>query len=270
MPVKVYEFSNDVFVDISDDLGLDKSNGLYNVLKIVDVNNDSFKDIILGNYGLNSSFEASIDKPLTLLVNDFDNNRKTEQIIGMYYGNDLYPIVQLKDLWMQIPVLKKKYLKFENYKNKKLIEYHVAQVTSQISKDPHLRKLVFNFQKKIAYNIPQGYSGSILNGRDITHRIIPDATFKFYVTASIFERSRRRTAELKKLGKNVTFKEVFKSLKKRDKSDKNRRYSPLKLGPDSLLINSTRLSITECFLKVKKIIDRRLNNYARNFKTRQK
>ena len=63
MPVKVYEFSNDVFVDISDDLGLDKSNGLYNTLKIVDVNNDSFKDIVLGNYGLNSSFEASIDKP---------------------------------------------------------------------------------------------------------------------------------------------------------------------------------------------------------------
>ena len=147
MPVKVYEFSNDVFVDISDDLGLDKSNGLYNVLKIVDVNNDSFKDIVLGNYGLNSSFKASIDKPLTLLVNDFDNNRKTEQIIGMYYGNDLYPIVQLKDLWMQIPVLKKKYLKFENYKNKKLLELFSKEIIDKTEK-----KYVYNLASGILIN----------------------------------------------------------------------------------------------------------------------
>ena len=128
--------------------------------------------------------------------------------------------------------------------------------------------MVYNFQKNIAYNIPKKFNGSILNGRDITYKIIPDATFKFYVTASIFERSKRRTAELKKLGKNATFEEVVKSLKKRDESDKNRRYSPLRFGRDSLLINTTRLSITECFLKVKKIIDRKLNNYGNNFKTR--
>ena len=122
----------------------------------------------------------------------------------------------------------------------------------------------------LANTVPKKFRGSILNGRDITYNIIPDATFKFYVTASISERSRRRTLELKRLGKNVSLKEVSKSLKKRDKSDKNRRYSPLKLNPDSLLINTTRLSITKSFLKVKKIIDRKLNNYARNYKARQK
>ena len=66
----------------------------------------------------------------------------------------------------------------------------------------------------------------------------------------------------------ITKNEIVKSLKKRDKSDKNRRYSPLQKRHDSLLINSTRLSITGCFLKVKKIIDRKLYNYGRNFKTR--
>ena len=161
-----------------------------------------------------------------------------------------------------------KKLNLNKLKNKKLIDDKVAQITSQIAKKPSIRKLVLAFQKKIAYDIPKGYSGSILNGRDITYKIIPDATFKFYVTASIFVRSKRRTAELKKLGKNVSFKEVLKSLKKRDKSDKNRRYSPLRLGRDSLLINTTRLSITRSFLKVKKIIDRELNNYGRNYKTR--
>lgn len=166
--------------------------------------------------------------------------------------------------------LKKKIknLNLKKLQDKRLIDDKVAQITSQIAKNPKIRKLVYNFQRNIAYKIPKGFRGSILNGRDITYKIIPDATFKFFVTASITERSRRRTLELKKLGKNVNFKEVLKSLRNRDKSDKNRRYSPLKLGDDSLLINNTRLSITECFLKVKKIIDRKLNNYARN--SRQK
>ena len=57
-----------------------------------------------------------------MLVNDFDNNGNVEQILGMYRNESLYPIVQLKDLWMQIPSLKKKYLKFENYKNEKLFD----------------------------------------------------------------------------------------------------------------------------------------------------
>ena len=172
----------------------------------------------------------------------------------------------------KINFLKKriKQLNLKKLQDKRLIADEVAQVTSQIAKNPRIRRLVYNFQKNVAYKIPRKIKGSILNGRDITYKIIPDATFKFYVTASIFERSRRRTAELKKLGKKVTFKEVLKSLKKRDKSDKNRRYSPLVKRRDSLLINSTRLSITDCFLKVKKIIDRKLNNYGRNYKIRKK
>ena len=170
----------------------------------------------------------------------------------------------------KIKFLKKKIknLNLKKLQDKKLIDDDVAQVTSVIAKDPMVRKLVYNFQKNIAYKIPKKFRGSILNGRDITYKIIPDATFKFYVTASIFERSRRRTAELKKLGKKVTFNEIQKSLKKTDQSDKKRRYSPLTLGPDSLLINTTRLSIRGSFLKVKKIIDRKLSKYGNNFKTR--
>jgi CMP/dCMP kinase len=170
----------------------------------------------------------------------------------------------------KITFLKKKIknLNLKKLDDKKLIDDKVAQFTSIIAKNPKIRKLVYNFQKNIAYKIPKKYRGSILNGRDITYNIIPDATFKFYVTASISERSRRRTLELRKLGKNVSLQEVSKSLKKRDESDKNRRYSPLKLNPDSLLINTTRLSITRSFLKVKKIIDSKLKNYARNYKTR--
>ena len=164
----------------------------------------------------------------------------------------------------KIKFLKKriKNLNLKELKSKKLIDDKVARVTSKISSDIRLRKLVFNYQRKIAYNIPKGYAGSVLNGRDITHNIIPDATFKFYVTASIFKRSQRRYKELKKLGKKVQFKEIVKSLKKRDESDKNRQKKEGKLikTKDSWLINNTHLSITGCFLKVKKIIDRKLKN----------
>ena len=153
-----------------------------------------------------------------------------------------------------------KHLKLKHLHNKNLIDDKVAQITSQISSNISLRKIVFNFQKDIAYNIPRGFKGSVLNGRDITYNIVPDATFKFYITASIFERSKRRYKELKKLKKKVAFKDIVKSLKKRDRSDKNRskKQGRLKKTKDSLLINTTRLSINGSFLKVKKVIDRKL------------
>ena len=163
----------------------------------------------------------------------------------------------------KIKFLKKriKNLNLKELQNKKLIDNKVAQVTSQISSDIRLRKLVFNYQRKIAYDIPPGYRGSVLNGRDITHNIVPDATFKFYVTASIYARSKRRQKELMKLGKRVSFKEIMQSLKKRDKSDKNRprRQGRLEKTKESLLINTTNLTIKSSFLTVKKIIDSKLN-----------
>ena len=67
-----------------------------------------------------------------------------------------------------------------------------------------------------------------LDGRDITSVIKKDAMFKFYITANINVRARRRYKEYKALKKDISFKQVLKSLKKRDKSDKNRKYGPLK------------------------------------------
>ena len=122
MPITVFKILKNKLINVSDSFGLSKTNGLYNEIISVDINNDGFKELIVGNYGLNSMFRASIEKPLTLYVNDFDRNGRSEQILGMYYGDILYPIVQLKDLWMQLPYLKKEYLKFESYKNKKMID----------------------------------------------------------------------------------------------------------------------------------------------------
>ena len=155
MPVLVFKNLNNKFLNISDSLGLSKTNGLYNEVHCLDINNDGFNDIIIGNYGLNSMFKASVDKPLTLYVNDFDKNGRTEQILGMYYEDNLYPIVQLKDLWMQLPYLKKEYLKFENYKNKKMNELldKSAMKNTKILEVYNLASLILQNESGIKFQI---------------------------------------------------------------------------------------------------------------------
>src|SRR5210317_1889433 len=152
-----------------------------------------------------------------------------------------------------------KSLKIKDLENKKLISDKIGTEASIISKDIKIRKLVHSFQINFAYNPPKKFSGSCLDGRDITYNIIPDAEFKFFITANIKTRALRRSKELKNLNNKITFTEVLKSIKKRDKSDYNRKVSPLKKTKDSVLINTTNLSKRACFLKIKKIIDRKLN-----------
>ena len=153
-----------------------------------------------------------------------------------------------------------KLLNIKDLSKKTLLSDKVGTSASIISKNKNIRKLVHSFQINFAYNPPKKYKGSCLDGRDITYNIIPDADIKFYITANIKTRALRRYKELKEIKKNTNYNEVLKSIKKRDKSDKNRKIAPLKKTKDSLLINTTNLTKSACFLKIKKIIDRKINN----------
>ena len=152
-----------------------------------------------------------------------------------------------------------KSLKVKDLAKKALLSDEVGTEASIISKVKLTRRLVHSFQLNFAYNPPKKYNGSCLDGRDITYNIVPDAEFKFFITASVKTRALRRYKELKSLKKIISYYEVLKSIKKRDKSDYNRRISPLKKTKDSVLINTTNLSKRACFLKIKKIIDRKIN-----------
>ena len=152
-----------------------------------------------------------------------------------------------------------KSLKVKDLAKKALLSDEVGTEASIISKVKLTRKIVHSFQLNFAYNPPKKYNGSCLDGRDITYNIVPDAEFKFFITASVKTRALRRYKELKSLKKITSYEEVLKSIKKRDKSDYNRRISPLKKTKDSVLINTTNLSKRACFLKIKKIIDRKIN-----------
>ena len=150
-------------------------------------------------------------------------------------------------------------LKLKDLTYRSLLSYEVGTEASKISKIKAVRKIVHSFQLNFAYNPPKKYKGSCLDGRDITYNIVPDADFKFYITADVKIRALRRFKELKRLKKNITYIQVLKSIKKRDKNDLNRKISPLKKTKDSLLINTTKLTKRACFLKIKKIIDRKIN-----------
>ena len=172
----------------------------------------------------------------------------------------LYKTKNPKKFSLSFLKTKIKKLSLKDLGNKLLLSDKIGTEASIVAKDKRIRKLVHNFQKEIAYNPPKKFDGSCLDGRDITYNIVPDAEFKFFITANVKTRALRRFKELKGLKSNITFNEVLKSIQKRDKNDYNRKVSPLKKTKDSVLINTTNLSKRSCFLKIKKIIDKELKN----------
>jgi hypothetical protein len=122
MPVKILINTLGKFSDQTDAYGLAKSNGWWNRIEAADLDGDGDIDFVLGNHGLNSRFKASADEPVTLYVNDFDRNGTVEQVICTYNEGVSYPMVLRHDLVTQVPSLKKKYLKYESYKDQTITD----------------------------------------------------------------------------------------------------------------------------------------------------
>jgi len=108
------------FVDTSAAAGFDKTNGWYHAIEVGDFNEDGYIDFAAGNHGLNSRFRATADQPVSMYVNDFDQNGSVEHITTRFDGGVSYPLVLKQDLITQIPSLKKKYLHFSDYAGKSI------------------------------------------------------------------------------------------------------------------------------------------------------
>lgn len=124
--------------------------------------------------------------------------------------------------------------------DKEIREIRVSNNVSIIAKQPEIREFLLDFQRNLAAK-----GGVIMDGRDIGTVILPDADFKFFVTASPEERARRRFLELKNEGKEVSYDEVFQNLVTRDKIDSEREVAPLKQAEDATLIDNTTLNKEE-------------------------
>ena len=170
----------------------------------------------------------------------------------------MYKINNPKKFNISFAKKKIKNLKVRDLNKRKLLSNKIGTEASILAKQKSIRKLVHKFQTKLAYSPPEKYSGSCLDGRDITYNIVPDADFKFFITANIKTRALRRYRELNQLNMKISYEEVLKSIKLRDKRDYSRKIAPLKKTKDSILINTTNLSKRACFLKIKKIIDKKI------------
>ncbi|QEK13618.1 (d)CMP kinase [Crassaminicella thermophila] len=116
----------------------------------------------------------------------------------------------------------------------------VSNFVSHVAKISFVRMKMVELQRKIAAN-----KNVIMDGRDIGTYVLPNATYKFFLTASIDERAKRRFTELKEKGFNVTFEEVKNEMEKRDKIDTEREFAPLRQAEDAIVIDTTGKCIQE-------------------------
>jgi enediyne biosynthesis protein E4 len=93
------------------------TSGWWNCLTINDLDKDSDLDVVAGNFGWNSHFNATKEKPMALWLGDFDNNGRDEPLLTRFNGTQSYPMALRNDVVKQMPMLKKKYLKYANYAN---------------------------------------------------------------------------------------------------------------------------------------------------------
>jgi len=118
-----------------------------------------------------------------------------------------------------------------------------AEVSSQVSliaRQPEVRNFLLKMQREAAEA-----GGIIMDGRDIGTVVLPMADYKFFLTASIEERTQRRFLELKGLGIETPQEEVHANLMLRDKIDSEREVAPLKQADDAILIDNTSLNKNE-------------------------
>ena len=131
------------------------------------------------------------------------------------------------------------YLNRENV-SKEIRTTEVSDNVSFIAKQPEVRERLVVLQRDIAEK-----QGVIMDGRDIGTVVLPDADYKFFLTASADERARRRFLELQSLGIETTIEEVKQNLIERDRIDSKREISPLKQAEDAILIDNTNLNKEE-------------------------
>ncbi len=123
----------------------------------------------------------------------------------------------------------------------------VTKIVSQVSSIKEVRFLMVDMQRKLAEG-----KNVIMEGRDICTYVFPNADVKIYLDASIEERAKRRFKENQEKNIDMTYEEVYENIKKRDENDKSKEIGALKVAEDSIVVDTTNLTIDEV---VEKIID---------------
>lgn len=125
----------------------------------------------------------------------------------------------------------------------------VSATVSAVASHPAIRKIMVEQQQEMARSI-----SVVMDGRDIGECVLPDADYKFFLTANIEERTQRRVAELKNSGFTINYETILQDIIQRDKRDSEREVGNLKILAESMVIDSTDLSIEQVLQKMLAII----------------
>lgn len=135
-----------------------------------------------------------------------------------------------------------------------LRQENVGQLASKVSAIAGVRSALLQFQRNI---INEG-NGAVLDGRDIGTVVFPNATVKFFLTASLEARARRRHKQLQGQGIEVVYDSVLRDLTERDKRDETRTIAPLTAAKDAMTIDTSTMDINSVFEKVKRMVEERV------------
>lgn len=121
----------------------------------------------------------------------------------------------------------------------------ISRAVSTVAAYVGVRERLVELQRREAQR-----GGVVMDGRDIGTHVLPDASLKIFLTATIQERANRRWMELVKAGKTVHFEDVAQDMQKRDRQDTEREVSPLKPAQDAVILDTTGLSVKEIVAKI--------------------
>ncbi len=148
-----------------------------------------------------------------------------------------------------------KTITLKKLKNHKLYSPEVSKLSSIIAKKPFVRKALKNFQKDFIKKSKL----VVVEGRDIGTKIMVYADLKLFFKCSIKEKAKRRLKEFKKLNNRITLNEVKKALIQRDKEDTKRKISPLIMTKNSVLVDTTKLTIKQMEAKLINLVRRSIS-----------
>ncbi|MCF7884869.1 MAG: (d)CMP kinase [Candidatus Marinimicrobia bacterium] len=132
--------------------------------------------------------------------------------------------------------------------SKEIRSSQVADLVSPVSAIQGVRNVLVEQQRQMAED-----NNLVMEGRDIGTNVFPDAKYKFYLTADVAVRARRRMQDYQQNGQDLTEEDIIEEIKKRDKIDSSRKFAPLKKPRGAYVIDTTNLDFNE---QVKIIVNR--------------
>ena len=217
------------------------------------------KKIIIAIDGLSGSGKSSTAKLLAKEMNyKYLDSGAMYRAVTLYIIENSIDYKNLKTLKTILDKIELEFIKdkvsgsYEIHLNNKNVEQNirskkVSELVSEISKISIIRKKLVQMQRTIGDK-----KGIVMEGRDIGTVVFPRAELKIFMQADLNIRAKRRFNEFEKLGKKISLEEVKSNLIDRDNKDSNREDSPLKVTSNSLILDTTSISLEEQIEFIKK------------------